>query len=151
MKTQSLLAIVLLYGLNITVAPMQNNPTISERVEKYIDSAEPAWKLERREDISNGKVFLWKYEKQRTDVSVITFASPAEAKDHLSQIKLKVTAPPKSESKDFGDETILYQTAGSSGCMLLIRKGEICISVSASECATAKKFAGHILKSIDTQ
>jgi hypothetical protein len=137
--------IILLFVFNAMGIPLQNQSVILERVERYLEEKEPAWKLYRKEDVKHGRVFDWQSGKQRISVSIRTFTSADEARTDLRNTMMKVTAPPKSEIKSLGDEAFLYQSEGTNRCMLLIRRGTNLIQVNADEFAQAEKFSKHII------
>ena len=149
MKIQFALLITLLCGVNFIETSLQDRQEIFERVRRYIEEKEPAWKLDRKEDLNDGQVFHWKSDKQRATVSIVTFSSEDETKSHLLKNVNRVPVAYKSKIDDLGDEAFFYQSVGSRRCMLLIRKGTVFIQVNADECADAEKFAKYIITRID--
>src|SRR5262245_36911665 len=149
MKIPFALLITLLCGVNFIETSLQDRQEIFERVRRYIEEKEPAWKLDRKEDLNDGQVFHWKSDKQRATVSIVTFSSEDETKSHLLKNVNRVPVAYKSKIDDLGDEAFLYQSVGSRRCMLLIRKGTVFIQVNADECADAEKFAKYIITRID--
>src|SRR5215510_13105857 len=145
MKIPFALLITLLCGVNFIEASLQDRQEIFERVRRYIEEKEPAWKLDRKEDLNDGQVFHWKSDKQRATISIETFSSEEESRTHLLKNVTRVPVPYQSKINDLGDEAFLYQSKGSDACSLLIRKGTAYIQVNADECASAEQFAKHII------
>ena len=148
MKIPFALLITLLCSFNFIETPLQDRQDIFERVRRYIEEKESAWKLDRKEDLNDGQVFHWKSDKQCAIVSIETFSSEEESRTYLLKNITKVSVSYKSKINDLGDEAFLYQSKGSDACALLIRKGTVYIQVNADECANAERFARHITTSI---
>jgi len=128
----------------------QNKAIILERVVEHIQAKEPAWNLNRKEDLDNGRVFHWQSGKQRVDVSIVILASSEEAKAYLYNKINQVPVPYKSKMENLGDEAVLYQSEGTTRCMLLMRRGTIFIQVNADEFTNGKKFAEYVVGLADS-
>jgi hypothetical protein len=128
----------------------QNKAIILERVVEHIQENEQSWKLIRKDDVKNGRAFQWQSGKQRVDISIVILATSEEAKAYLYNMINEVTVPYKSKMENLGDESVLYQSEGTTRSMLLMRRGTIFIHVNADEFTHGKKFAEYIIGLADS-
>jgi hypothetical protein len=133
-------------------------PELFSKVERVFREVEPAWKLERvtpghtADPLSQDFVYrsksgqaaigisIWRRDEDARDV----FAGQSIAFDDIANGK-----PVKRRIAGLGDENYIWTTRKDSAWPTIrFRKGRIVAMVFAPDVATAKRFAGHVLKQI---
>lgn len=101
---------------------------------------EPAgWNLLQKDSTSNGDVYRWRKGADIAWVEIATIASPQDAKQLLDKRAMTVTVDTQRRIDDLGDEALLFQ--GKTGCMILLRKGNVFLHVYGSSANVARQFA----------
>jgi len=139
--------------------------TVAEKFEKSIKNKEPKFKLffktvkEKRGTDEyatiawvKGDAAKWKRGDDSVDIETVEFDSTEEAVSHLqNSINVPVSVIlPKTKLTNLGDEA--YIMVGHMGSTyMFIRKGKVYLRLNANSPALAKRFARHLVDSIDIQ
>ncbi len=118
----------------------------SSMIENSIKQKEPAWEFSSpaRESEPKSTFYRWKSGQEWIDIRVFVTDSPQTAAAQLKEFARHVPVPPKEKLRGQGDEALLYQSANTSGCMILFRRGNVFVHVNGSSLIHAKRFAGHL-------
>lgn len=151
---------VLSVGFLIVMAQTSNKKDKlppAEKFEKAIKNKEPKFKQsfkKVKEDRGNGEyaTFEWVKDDDAVYVETVEFDSIEEAVlglKNASNVPVSVRLP-KTKLTNLGDEA--YISVGFKGfTQMFIRKGKVYLRLNANSPALAKRFARHLVDSIDTQ
>jgi hypothetical protein len=121
MRMTQLLCLLLTTTLATSTAARAPNSqsALASEIENAIKSKEPAWELSRKEAQPRSTIYRWESGSERVEAEVFIMVSERDATDEFKEFIRRMPVPPKEKLKGLGDEAFLWQSANTSGCMIV--------------------------------